>query len=259
MEVNGDHVTMYGLAAEHTLQDGVRWNGEAGATYFYQFEFPYDVDQSYGDAGYVGYRVNSSVKQHHAWGVGVYHFFRDHPVVVKSAISTPPAVQDSFVSPLSVYLNGKGRVQHVINDDGGSTYTQEVAAHHVSWWCGDEAPAPAPPSLAPAAPARASPAPSRLAPAPVAKPQKANYSCRVGEAVLCPGAPGVYCAGNQCCPPRAPPARRPRRATRPVTTLRRRTARARRVRSCTCSRCCGVLAMVIVFVPLRSPHFPPLR
>lgn len=131
MKVNGDHVTMYGLATEHTLQDGTEWHGEAGSTYFYQWEFPYDVDQSYGDAGYVGYRVMPSVKEHHAWGVGIYHFFRDYPVVVKTAMSCPPAVQDSFVSPLAVYLNGKGRVEHV----------------------------------------------------------------------KCPGTTGVFCAGNQCCPP----------------------------------------------------------
>merc|ERR1712107_136325 len=32
--VNGDDVTMYGLAAEHTLNDIVVWNGERGSTFF---------------------------------------------------------------------------------------------------------------------------------------------------------------------------------------------------------------------------------
>jgi hypothetical protein len=203
IKVNGDHVTMYGLAAEHTLQDGTEWHGEAGNTYFYQWEFPYDVDQSYGDAGYVGYRVMPSVKQHHAWGVGIYHFFRDYPVVVKTAISTPPAVQDSFVSPLSVYLNGKGRVDHVINDDGGATYTKEVPEHHVTWWCGAPGDQPGdalPPGPYPGPPPH-QPAPSTPALPPPAT-RRANYSCRVGEAVKCPGTTDdVFCAGNQCCPP----------------------------------------------------------
>mmetsp|Transcript_91663 Transcript_91663/g.258289 ORF Transcript_91663/g.258289 Transcript_91663/m.258289 type:complete len:407 (-) Transcript_91663:570-1790(-) len=59
--VNGDDVTIYGLAVEHTLGDLVQWSGNRGRTFFYQSELPYDVTQAYGDAGYVGYRVNDSV------------------------------------------------------------------------------------------------------------------------------------------------------------------------------------------------------
>lgn len=43
IEVNGDHVTAYGLASEHCLKDLVSWNGNYGKVYFYQSEFPYDV------------------------------------------------------------------------------------------------------------------------------------------------------------------------------------------------------------------------
>lgn len=42
--VNGDHVTAYGLAVEHTLGEMTKWNGNYGKTYFYQSELPYDVD-----------------------------------------------------------------------------------------------------------------------------------------------------------------------------------------------------------------------
>jgi hypothetical protein len=31
------------------LEDLVQWNGDRGATYFFQAEYPYDVDQNYGD------------------------------------------------------------------------------------------------------------------------------------------------------------------------------------------------------------------
>ena len=41
--VNGDNVTGYGLACEHTLGDLLQWNGDNGRSYFYQSEFPYDV------------------------------------------------------------------------------------------------------------------------------------------------------------------------------------------------------------------------
>merc|ERR1719221_1270517 len=73
--VTGDHVTIYGLAVEHTLEDLVQWAGQHGETYFFQSELPYDVTPSFGDAGYVGYRVNDTVATHRAVATGVYHFF----------------------------------------------------------------------------------------------------------------------------------------------------------------------------------------
>lgn len=45
--VNGDDVTVYGLACEHTLGDMAYWAGNNGKTYFYQSEFPYDVDEAW--------------------------------------------------------------------------------------------------------------------------------------------------------------------------------------------------------------------
>lgn len=63
--VNGDSVAMYGLAAEHTLEDLTVWRGDKGATYFYQSELPYDVsEEAFGEAGYVGYRVDDAVTEH---------------------------------------------------------------------------------------------------------------------------------------------------------------------------------------------------
>lgn len=263
--VNGDHVTMYGLAVEHTLQDGVQWNGEAGATYFFQFEFPYDVDQSFGDAGYVAYRVNPSVRKHIGQGVGAYHYFRDYPVVLQTAISTPKVVQDSFVSPLSICLKGLGRVKHVINDEGCPTST--APGEHDSWWCGHSgcpdggsttttngghtttngghttattttatendqglrcwkvlwwkvhckkeehsAPTSVTTSTTSVTTSKSTTPPTemsvtttsaKLSHAEAAKPAASAFSCRVGDAVLCPGG-RVFCAGNQCCPPEGP-------------------------------------------------------
>ena len=57
------------MQVEHTLGDLTQWHGERGQTYFYQSEMPYDATQaSYGDKGYVGYRVAASVAEHDAWG-----------------------------------------------------------------------------------------------------------------------------------------------------------------------------------------------
>ena len=58
LQVEGAHVTAYGLAVEHTLEDQVQWTGEDGQVFFFQAELPYDVtQQEFGDAGYAGYRV----------------------------------------------------------------------------------------------------------------------------------------------------------------------------------------------------------
>merc|ERR1719468_541088 len=201
--VNGDDVTMYGLAVEHTLQDLTQWNGERGETYFYQSELPYDVDQSYGDQKFVGYRVAQDVSMHHGFGVGVYHFFRDNTVVLESAISVPSSLESSMVSPLTVFLNGKGKIQHIINDKGASTSQTDGSNAVAAWYC-DDAPVPTPtPSPSPQPPAPTpmpvpTPTPTPVpTPKPVPVPMPAT--CNVDDSVMCP-LDNVYCAGNQCCP-----------------------------------------------------------
>ena len=119
IQINGDNVTMYGLAVEHTLKNMTEWNGENGRVYFYQSEYPYDVtQQNYGDPGYVSYKVADSVHSHNAWGIGVYSFFRDHPVTVNTGIETPTASCIHFTNSLSVFLDGQGQITHVINNTG---------------------------------------------------------------------------------------------------------------------------------------------
>ena len=128
--VKGDDVFAYGLAVEHTLQDLTIWDGDRGQVFFYQSELPYGVDQeSFGDKYYVGYRVGSNVTSHNAYGVGVYQFFRDHAVTVKSGIQVPDALVSSFVSPFTVFLNGLGKIEHVINNLGDTTASGVVTAY----------------------------------------------------------------------------------------------------------------------------------
>ena len=135
LKVSGDDVTMYGLAVEHTLQDLTVWTGERGAVYFYQSELPYDVDQKYGDSGYAGYRVGEGVASHDAWGVGVYHFFRDNEVTVPSGIVVPDGLVDRIRSPLSVYLSGEGTMEHIINDKGNWT-SSKGGGGDAQYYCG---------------------------------------------------------------------------------------------------------------------------
>jgi len=120
--IDGDDFVAYGLKVEHALTDQIQWNGNGGAMFFVQIEMPYDVTQAnFGDKGYAGYRVGEKVKTHQAYGVGVYHYFRDHAVTVKSAIVAPSHLESSFVDSLAVFLNGHGVVEHVLNTIGSQT------------------------------------------------------------------------------------------------------------------------------------------
>jgi len=132
--VNGDDVTMYGLAVEHHLQDQVQWNGDRGATYFFQSELPYDVTSEYGARGFTGYRVSESVQEHGGYGLGVYHNFRDFPVTVATGIVAPQHLEGSFVSPLTVFLNGKGKMKHILNSHGEAT-PSAATRRQAQWLC----------------------------------------------------------------------------------------------------------------------------
>ena len=120
LEVNGDNVIAYGLASEHTLGNLVEWNGNYGATYFYQSELPYDATTDYGSSGFAGYHVSNNASSHEAWGVGVYCFFRDHPVHVSSGITAPESAY--FKNAMTVFLTGQGGINHVINAKGKGVY-----------------------------------------------------------------------------------------------------------------------------------------
>src|SRR5208282_764854 len=70
-------------------------NGNAGRTYFYQSEIPYDPPNqaSYTSApgvkGWASYKVADGVTSHEAWGLGIYSVFQHPDVVVTRAIETP--------------------------------------------------------------------------------------------------------------------------------------------------------------------------
>jgi len=105
--VDGDDVTAYGLAVEHTDQDQVVWRGERGRTYFYQCELPYDVNQTmFGDKGFAGYRVDAAVKRHEGFGLGIYSYFRDYECLVPAAIVAPDTDEVTFANAFTKKLRG---------------------------------------------------------------------------------------------------------------------------------------------------------
>ena len=125
--VNGDRVTVYGLFVEHHQQFQVLWKGERGRTYFYQSEIPYDPpDQASftsapGVNGWASYKVADGVKEHEAWGLGIYSFFRQPNVSLTRAIEVPRAPGVRFHHMITVAINDKGEISHVIDDTGDAT------------------------------------------------------------------------------------------------------------------------------------------
>jgi hypothetical protein len=125
--VNADNVTIYGLFVEHHQQFQVLWNGNAGRTYFYQSEIPYDPpDQpSYTSApntnGWASYKVANSVTTHEAWGLGIYSVFLKPDVKLTRAIEVPVNPGIHFHDMITVALGKLGEISNVINDTGGPT------------------------------------------------------------------------------------------------------------------------------------------
>lgn len=80
--------------------------------------------------GYASYKVGDAVTQHHAWGVGVYCYFRDAAVTAYHAVEAPPAVASGFQHLVTFWLNGnpQSRIAHIINDEGAAVTTESRKA-----------------------------------------------------------------------------------------------------------------------------------
>ena len=127
--VHGSDVTVYGLFVEHHQKYQVLWDGDRGRTYFYQSEIPYDPpDQtSWRSAsdkkGWASYKVADDVKQHHAWGIGVYSVFTYPNVELSQAIEVPETLGVRFTHMITVALVDKGGILSVIDGQGGAAVT----------------------------------------------------------------------------------------------------------------------------------------
>jgi hypothetical protein len=137
--VNGSDVTAYGLFAEHYKKYQVVWNGERGRTYFFQNEMPYDPPNQdawmNGDTrGYAAYKVDGSVKDHKAFGLGSYCFFNvDKSVVADRSFEVPQADGVKLHHMTSVSLGGTGTIEHVVNDTGGPANADKNVATVTSY------------------------------------------------------------------------------------------------------------------------------
>ncbi len=137
--VNGDNVTAYGLFVEHYQKYQLIWNGENGKTIFFQNEMPYDPpDQAAwthdGVNGYAAYKVADSVQTHEAWGLGSYCFFNVGPSIhAGRAFEVPDTSGVRLHDILTVFLNGFGGIDHVVNDTGAAVNATNQIVNVVSY------------------------------------------------------------------------------------------------------------------------------
>ncbi|WP_297082849.1 discoidin domain-containing protein, partial [uncultured Demequina sp.] len=142
--VNGDSVTAYGLFVEHFQDYQTLWNGDDGATYFYQSELPYDpTAQSLwmsreGVNGYASYKVSAEAQGHVATGLGVYDVFLQTEgawIESENAIEVSPGSVVRNAATVSVThpdYGGVGGIVHVVNGEGGSTIDTTVERQGVN-------------------------------------------------------------------------------------------------------------------------------
>jgi hypothetical protein len=137
--VNGANVVAYGLFVEHYQKYEVIWNGENGRTIFFQNELPYDppaqVAWSHdGVDGFAAYKVAGSVATHEAWGMGSYSFFNQGvPIHASRAFEVPVTNGVRLHDILTVFLNGSGGIDHVVNDTGAAVDSSNQVTNVVSY------------------------------------------------------------------------------------------------------------------------------
>jgi hypothetical protein len=127
LAVGGDDVTAYGLAVEHYQKDETVWTGQGGTVVFYQNENPYEVPSqsawmaSPTQDGYPAFYLPNSVKSFQGYGMGVYSYFNQGvPIENSMAFQVPNTPKVQFHDILTVFLNGSGGIESVINGTGAA-------------------------------------------------------------------------------------------------------------------------------------------
>ena len=125
--IGGDDVTAYGLAVEHYQKYETVWSGQGGTVVFFQNENPYEVPSqadwmaSPTQDGYPAFYIPNSVTSFQGYGMGVYSYF-DQGVAIENAMAfqVPSAAGVQFHDILTVFLNGSGGIDSVINGTGAA-------------------------------------------------------------------------------------------------------------------------------------------
>jgi hypothetical protein len=103
----------------------VIWNGRGGEVIFFQNENPYEVPnqaswmESSTQNGYPAFYVPAGVTSFTGYGMGSYSFF-SQGVAIENAVAfqAPNTAGVKVHDLLTVFLNGAGGIQSVINGTG---------------------------------------------------------------------------------------------------------------------------------------------
>ncbi|HWF80038.1 MAG TPA: discoidin domain-containing protein [Streptosporangiaceae bacterium] len=125
--VNGNNVLAMGLFVEHFVKDEVIWNGQGGEDIFFQNENPYEVPSqsawmsSSTQNGYPAFFIPNSVTSFTGYGMASYSFFNQGVAIENAmAFQAPNTSGVAFHDLLTVFLNGSGGIQSVINGTGAA-------------------------------------------------------------------------------------------------------------------------------------------
>jgi hypothetical protein len=125
--VNGDNVNAYGLFVEHFQKFEVIWNGRNGKDVFFQNEMPYDPPSQSAwmsdpnTDGYAAFLVTPRATGFQGYAMGSYSFFNQGVQIFATQAFQSLASGVQFHNLLTVFLNGSGGINSVINGVGGSS------------------------------------------------------------------------------------------------------------------------------------------
>ena len=123
--VGGNDVVAYGLAVEHYQKYETVWSGQRGTVIFFQNENPYEVPSqsawmaSPTQDGYPAFYIPNRVDSFQGYGMGVYSYFNQGvPIESSEGFQAPDKPGVQFHDLLTVFLNGSGGIESVINGVG---------------------------------------------------------------------------------------------------------------------------------------------
>ena len=128
--VTGKRVVAIGLFAEHQSDTIVQWDGEDGAVYFYQSEFPY-TGQSTLRPSYV---VGDHVKRHLVMGAGIYYVIQSN-LVFDVAMQIPDHPEVKAIGVVGANWNDILGLRHTLQQGKKFFPAEPMTKGQRNWVC----------------------------------------------------------------------------------------------------------------------------
>jgi len=125
VRVDADNVSAYGLFVEHYQKYETVWSGQHGFVLFFQNENPYEVPSqavwmaNRHQNGFPAFLLTNDVNSFQGYAMGSYSFFNQGVAIQNAmAFQAPQRPAIRFNDVFTVFLNGSGGIQSVINGTG---------------------------------------------------------------------------------------------------------------------------------------------